>query len=346
MSTEIDKNNRWSAVQEILDGAENIIMSTHMNPDGDGLGSQLAMADYLESKGKKFTILNPSPVPEDLYFLSEYADFRHYDRQTQKHILAAADLAIIFDIGDYNRLGHLGEDLEELGIKLLSIDHHPHQEPNGFSHSVHDVTACATGYLIYDFLKYANGSMETISLEAAEGLYVALMTDTGSFRFNNTDAAAHEMAGELIRFGVRPYELYQQVYESAPMEKVKLLGAVLENIHLSAGGKLAWFIVTREMIKEAGASSTHVGGFTDTVRSVKGVEVAVMLHEIADNKTRLNFRSKGRVKIDDLARQFGGGGHPFAAGAVVRQTMDTTREAIIPATASEIKKQLSEGSQL
>ncbi|HIO75110.1 MAG TPA: bifunctional oligoribonuclease/PAP phosphatase NrnA, partial [Candidatus Marinimicrobia bacterium] len=323
MSTEIDKNNRWSAVQEILDGAENIIMSTHMNPDGDGLGSQLAMADYLESKGKKFTILNPSPVPEDLYFLSEYADFRHYDRQTQKHILAAADLAIIFDIGDYNRLGHLGEDLEELGIKLLSIDHHPHQEPNGFSHSVHDVTACATGYLIYDFLKYANGSMETISLKAAEGLYVALMTDTGSFRFNNTDAAAHEMAGELIRFGVRPYELYQQVYESAPVEKVKLLGAVLENIHLSAGGKLAWFIVTREMIKEAGASSTHVGGFTDTVRSVKGVEVAVMLHEIADNKTRLNFRSKGRVKIDDLARQFGGGGHPFAAGAVVRQTMDT-----------------------
>ena len=346
MSTEIDKNNRWSAVQEILDGAENIIMSTHMNPDGDGLGSQLAMADYLESKGKKFTILNPSPVPEDLYFLSEYADFRHYDRQTQKHILAAADLAIIFDIGDYNRLGHLGEDLEELGIKLLSIDHHPHQEPNGFSHSVHDVTACATGYLIYDFLKYANGSMETISLKAAEGLYVALMTDTGSFRFNNTDAAAHEMAGELIRFGVRPYELYQQVYESAPVEKVKLLGAVLENIHLSAGGKLAWFIVTREMIKEAGASSTHVGGFTDTVRSVKGVEVAVMLHEIADNKTRLNFRSKGRVKIDDLARQFGGGGHPFAAGAVVCQTMDTTREAIIPATASEIKKQLSEGSQL
>ena len=338
MSTEIDKNNRWSAVQEILDGAENIIMSTHMNPDGDGLGSQLAMADYLESKGKKFNILNPSPVPEDLYFLSEYADFRHYDRQTQKHILAAADLAIIFDIGDYNRLGHLGEDLEELGIKLLSIDHHPHQEPNGFSHSVHDVTACATGYLIYDFLKYANGSMETISLKAAEGLYVALMTDTGSFRFNNTDAAAHEMAGELIRFGVRPYELYQQVYESAPVEKVKLLGAVLENIHLSAGGKLAWFIVTREMIKEAGASSTHVGGFTDTVRSVKGVEVAVMLHEIADNKTRLNFRSKGRVKIDDLARQFGGGGHPFAAGAVVCQTMDTTREAIIPATATEIKK--------
>ena len=242
MSTEIDKNNRWSAVQEILDGAENIIMSTHMNPDGDGLGSQLAMADYLESKGKKFTILNPSPVPEDLYFLSEYADFHHYDRQTQKHILAAADLAIIFDIGDYYRLGHLGEDLEELCIKLLSIDHHPHKEPNGFSHSVHDVTACATGYLIYDFLKYANGSMETISLEAAEGLYVALMTDTGSFRFNNTDAAAHEMAGELIRFGVRPYELYQQVYESAPVEKMKLLGAVLENIHISAGGKLAWFI--------------------------------------------------------------------------------------------------------
>tara|TARA_B000000460_G_scaffold95123_1_gene66520 strand:- start:205 stop:1239 length:1035 start_codon:yes stop_codon:yes gene_type:complete len=344
MSSDNNGNNRWSVIKDLVDGAENVILSTHMNPDGDGLGSQLAMAHYLESQGKTATILNPSPVPEDLHFMMEYADFRHYDRDNHKHYLAQANLAIIFDIGDYGRLGYLGEDLLECKMKTISIDHHPHEDLNGFSHSVHDVSACATGYLVYDFLKYANGSDLNISETVANGLYVALMTDTGSFRFNNTDARAHEMASDLIRSGVKPYDLYQQVYESMPMEKVKLLGTVLEDIHLSAAGRLAWFTITREMIKDAGASSGHVGGFTDNVRSVKGVEVAVMIHEIADNKTRLNFRSKGKVKIDGLARQFGGGGHPFAAGAVVKQSLVTTREAIIPATVSEIEKQLGKGS--
>ena len=344
MSSGNNGNNRWSVIKDLLDGAENVILSTHMNPDGDGLGSQLAMAHYLESHGKTATILNPSPVPEDLHFMMEYADFRHYDRENHNNYLAMADLAIILDIGDFGRLGYLGEDLLECKMKTISIDHHPHEEPNGFSHSMHDVSACATGYLIYDFLKFANGSDLNISENVANGLYIALMTDTGSFRFNNTDADAHEMASELIRSGVKPYDLYRQVYESMPIEKVKLLGAVLEDIHLSAAGRLAWFTVTREMIQDAGASSGHVGGFTDTVRSVKGVEVAVMIHEIADNKTRLNFRSKGKVKIGDLARQFGGGGHEFAAGAVVKQTLSTTREAIIPATVSEIEKQLGKGS--
>ena len=126
MSSNNYKNNRWSAIKDLLDGAENVILSTHMNPDGDGLGSQLAMAHYLESHGKTATILNPSPVPEDLHFMMEYTDFRHYDRENHNNYLARADLAIIFDIGDYGRLGHLGEDLLECKMKTISIDHHPH----------------------------------------------------------------------------------------------------------------------------------------------------------------------------------------------------------------------------
>lgn len=336
-------NERWDPVRKLLDGAQDIILSTHINPDGDGLGSQLAMASYLMSHGKSCEILNPSPIPEDLTFLSDYADFLQYDRVMHKHHLANADLAVIFDIGEFDRLGRLGKDFIECRVKMLSIDHHPPQEPNGFFHSVHDVSACATGYLIYDYLKYVNGSVNDISEAAAKGLYTALMTDTGSFRFNNTSAAAHEMASELIRTGLKPYEIYEQVYESTPLEKVKLMGRALERIRLSAGGKLAWFTVTKEMIEETGASHQQVGGFTDTVRSIKGVEVAIMLHQLTEERTRVNFRSKGRVKIDDLARQFGGGGHPFASGAVVEQPMDITREAIIPAAVNEIQTQLREG---
>ena len=342
ISVNTNGQERWSAVKEMLDGAQNLILSTHMNPDGDGLGSQLAMASYLKNQGKKCTIFNPSPVPEDLQFLAEYADFKHYDRPSHKHMLPLADLAVIFDIGEYGRLGYIGEDLKETDLPILSIDHHPHRDPNGFSHFVHDVSACATGYLIYDFLKYANGSEVVLSEGAAKGLYVALMTDTGSFRFSNTDAAAHDMAGKLIQLGVKPHELYQEIYESMPMEKVKLLSACLENIRLACNGRLAWFTITRDMIADAGASNEHVGGFTDTVRSVKGVEVAVMIHELGDRRTRLNFRSKGRVTIDGLAREFGGGGHRFAAGAVVDQPLEVVREGIVPAGVAEIEKQLGE----
>lgn len=342
MTNNTNGQERWSYVKAMLDKAQNVILSTHVNPDGDGIGSELALASYLDQQGKKFTILNPSEVPDDIQFLAEYANFHHYDRLSHKHLLPLADLAIILDIGEFDRLGYLGKDLIETGLTTLSIDHHPHKESNGFSYAVHDVSACATGFLIYDFLKYAQDSTDMISIEAAKGLYVALMTDTGSFRFNNTDAAAHDMAGELIRLGVKPYELYQKVYESMPMQKMKLLGAALENIRLAGSGKLAWFTITREMIQDAGASKTHVGGFTDTVRSVKGVEVAIMIHELGDNRTRLNFRSKGRIKIDQLARQFGGGGHQFAAGAVVDQPIDVVREAIIPACVSEIEEQLGE----
>ncbi len=345
ITTSSNGQERWAVVKEMLDQANNLILSTHMNPDGDGIGSQLAMASYLQKQGKKCTIFNPSPVPEDLYFLTDYADIKHYDRPSHKHLLPLADLAIILDIGEYNRLGYIGQDLKETGLPLLSIDHHPHREPNRFSHAVHDVSACATGYLIYDFLKYATGSEVVLSEGAANGLYVALMTDTGSFRFSNTDAAAHDMAGALIKMGVKPHDLYQKIYESMPMEKVKLLGACLENIRLACNGRLAWFTITRDMIDEAGASNEHVGGFTDTVRSVKGVEVAMMIHELGDQRTRLNFRSKGRVTIDGLARQFGGGGHRFAAGAVVDQPLEVVREAIVPTGVSEIEKQLGEKAQ-
>ena len=342
MNNNVKTENRWSVIKDLIDKAENLILSTHINPDGDGIGSQLAMASYLKKEGKKFTILNPSSVPEDIQFLTDYADFSHYDRSSHKHLLPLADLAIIFDIGEYSRLGYLGEDLLEIDLDIVSIDHHPHKEPNGFSHTVHDISACSTGYLMYDFLKYVYGSAELLSREAAEGLYVALMTDTGSFRFSNTDADSHDMAAALIRLGAQPHELYQKVYESMPIEKIRLLGAALGKIHMAGHGKLAWFVITRDMISETGASKEHVGGFTDIIRSVKGVEVGIMIHELSDNKTRLNFRSKGRIKIDGLARKFGGGGHKFAAGAVVDKPLDIVRESIVTEAVLEIEHQLKE----
>ncbi|MEE9166049.1 MAG: bifunctional oligoribonuclease/PAP phosphatase NrnA [Candidatus Neomarinimicrobiota bacterium] len=340
-------DERWAEFHSLIGTAQTIVFSTHVEPDGDGLGSQVAMYQFLSLRGKKCRILNPSPLPDAYLFLSDLAPFEYYDRASHAHWLEHVDLAVIFDSGSYKRLAQLGEDLRRLTVPTFSLDHHPHPNPNGFVYTLHDVSACATGYLLYEYMKYATarwGGDDGLTKEIAEGLYVALMTDTGSFRFNNTSAGAHQMASELIRLGIRPYDLYQRVYESTPVERILLMADSLETVRLTGGGKLAWFTVTREMIKKVGARPEYVSGFTDVVRSIRGVEVAVMVHELTGDSCRVNFRSKGRVRIDMVARRMGGGGHPFAAGTTVQMGLEQAVEYVVSNTLRELESQMANGS--
>ncbi len=337
--------NRWSDIHQLIQGADRILLSTHVNPDGDGLGSEVALYYWLKKQGKDCRILNPSGLNDEYQQVFDFTKFEEYDRAAHKDWLISVDLAIIFDIGEFNRLQELGEDINELNLTTVSIDHHPHRNPNGFMYTVHDLSASATSYLIYEYMLYAAdqaGEELTLGREEAEGLYVALMTDTGSFHYSNTTPEAHEMAGKLISQGVEPYELYTAIYESSPVERLRLLGAALETIKITADGKLAWFTVTRDMMWRTGAKSEHIGGFTDMVRSVKGAELALMFHEQGDERCRINFRSKGKVKINSLARKLGGGGHEFAAGATIQISLDEAISKIVPQVEAEIKAQLAE----
>lgn len=338
-------NDRWNETNNLIERAQRIVCSTHVNPDGDGLGSQLALYSFLKDLGKQCRILNPSPLPEEYHFLSDYSDFAAYDQTAHRSWLKEADLAIILDIGAFSRLETLGEDLKTFRIPILSIDHHPHLSPDGFVHFIHDVTACATGYLVHEYIKYVNhrlGRSNGLKTEIAIGLYVAIMTDTGSFRFSNTSAETHEMAGELIRGGVNPSEIYERVYESSPVERIRLMVAALETVQVEGDGHLAWFVVTRRMMAETGSKPEHAAGFTDTVRSIRGVEVAVMIREVSDRQCKVNFRSKGRVRIGGLARRLGGGGHAFAAGATVDLPLEQAVDRVVSSSLSEIKSQFQE----
>ena len=329
--------NRWSEIDNLINHSQNILLSTHMNPDGDGLGSQLALSNYLNKKNKKYKIFNPSLVPNDLSYLNDYEKFNQYDNYIHENELKNFDLAIILDIGDFKRLGNLANDLIVNKIKTISIDHHPHKEEKYFNHVIHDTSVSSTGYLIYEFLNLKN----ELDLKSASGLYLAIMTDTGSFSYTNTDSKTHKMASHLIELGLDTYEIHKKVYQSVPYEKLKLLGKILQNINFNLNGKLAWFIIDEDMLESTGSNIEHLGGFTDTIRSIKGVEVAIMFHEYSKFKTRINFRSKGNVKIHKLAQTFGGGGHPFASGAMVNQSISTAREAIVSVAISEINEQIS-----
>jgi phosphoesterase RecJ-like protein len=165
--------------------------------------------------------------------------------------------------------------------------------------------------------------------EMATGIYTAIMTDTGSFRYNNTTAKSHLAAIACMEAGVNTSQIYQQVYENNSRQRVTLLGLILSSLHFELDGEVAWFTIDGNLLKKAGAGPEDVDGFTDFVRSVRGVEVAIMFFEKSDGTCRINFRSKGRYTINQLAKEFGGGGHAFAAGAVVHAPLKETLPKVL-----------------
>ncbi|MFQ6614326.1 MAG: bifunctional oligoribonuclease/PAP phosphatase NrnA [Fidelibacterota bacterium] len=327
----------WQHSKTIIEGAERILLTTHENPDGDGLGTATAMAGYLKTVNQTFRILIPSDVPYEYSFLNSEQQIRRYQPEQDLPWLKNVDLAIVFDVGDYLRLRRLGEDIRSLGISTMNIDHHPHPADNPFTYNVVDTAAAATGEMIYKFFRTLG--IETLNREMAIGIYTAIMTDTGSFRYNNTTAQSHLAAIACMKAGINTAQIYQQVYENNSRQRVALLGLILSSLRFELDGEIAWFTIDADLLKRAGAEPEDVDGFTDFVRSVRGVEVAIMFFEKPDGTCRINFRSKGRYTINQIAKTFGGGGHAFAAGAVVNAPLEETISNVMAHVTSDLPRQ-------
>ena len=200
-----------------------------------------------------------------------------------------------------------------------------------------DLKAASTGDMVYDYIKTVrNGN---ITKTMAEGIYTAVMTDTGCFRYSNTDSHCHNIAIECIEVGVDTTSLYQRIYESSSQARVALLGNILRDIHYELDGVFAWFVIDQKMMDDAKATNADVEGFSDFVRTIRGVEVAMMVKENADGSCRLNFRSKGKYKINGVASELGGGGHQFAAGAIVNESIGGLLSSAVEKTKSAIMTQ-------
>ncbi len=332
----------WKLVHNLVNNAARIVISTHENPDGDGLGCSSAMRSYLDSIGKDSRILSPSPLPDDYQFLAEAKAYDLFDTAQHGDWLSKVDLAIIFDVGDYRRLGAIGPLLKEQGTPMINIDHHAHTTNGFFDYNFIDLDAAATGEMIYDFFKLVYP--EKLTPAIAEGLYAAILTDTGSFRYSNTNIRCHEVAIECIRSGIKPHKIHQQVYESSSIARIRLLGLILNSLQFERGGELAWFKIDRAMLSASDATQSDVEGFTDFIRTIKGVEVALMVFQNGSDTCRINFRSKGHYSIHRAAQQLGGGGHPFAAGAVIPGTLNTVIPRVLEVTQAEMEKQNTAGN--
>lgn len=308
-------------------------MSTHINADGDGCGSESALARLLGQMGIRAKIVNPTPWPEMYRFLLG-TDVRDESEDGSK-ALADVDVLMVLDIADVKRLGSLAEAVRGLKVPKLVIDHHvPSDEPPS-DQIVADTSACATGELIFDFATVLG--LE-ITPAIAMSLYVAILTDTGGFRFANTSARCLAIAGQLLAAGVEPEEMYRRLYASLPIGRLHLLRDALATLEVDPEYGLSWISVASGAAEQYGLRAEDLEGIAEHPRSIGGTKMALFFRDLGHNRVKVSFRSTGSVDVNAFARQFGGGGHARAAGALITGNLEEVRHAVVAAAREYLGK--------
>lgn len=305
--------------QTVLDSllaAERVVISTHIRPDGDALGSQIALGLFLRKLGKRVTLLNADPPPRNLEWLLDFAEVTTFTGALkQLRAIAEADALVVVDTGSEERLGSLGPTVRGAAAPKLLIDHHP--SPEGwFDRQLLRIDAAATGEIVYDLIALHDPAL--IDAGIASALYVAIMTDTGSFRYGSTTARTHRIAADLLERGdLRPETIHLAIFDTRQMSGLRLLARALDSVTPVYDGQVAYVVVSLDMLRGAGAHSEEAEGIVGYPLSLEGVRAVVMFLETPSG-IKCSFRSKGEVAVNGWARAFGGGGHRNAAGAYVR----------------------------
>jgi phosphoesterase RecJ-like protein len=325
MSRELRAASR--AALELFRWAERVVITTHVQPDGDGIGSEVALAHWLGSQGKAANILNPHSAPRRFDFLLKDILAPGFEPETAERLLGPADVLAVLDISVPARLGPLEPHVRAYAGEIVVIDHH--LGPTGFRGvDCRDTTAAATGELLHDLLVEWGAE---ITSEMATALYAAIAYDTGGFRYSNTTARTHQAAADLIGHGADIQEINQRVFESVTPTRARLLSRVFGEFHLEEGGRLAWIALSSDLMKEAGAEAEDVEGVVEALRSLEHVEMAILFKESERGATKVSFRSAGEVDVSRLAGQFGGGGHKNAAGAFLKRPLGVVVAEVLAA---------------
>lgn len=294
-------------ILEQLARSQRPLILSHANPDGDTIGSALALCHRLQRLGKQPTAGCADPIPAEFDFLPDVQKFV----QTRP---ANTDLIICVDSSSSDRFGNMLDDRTD--IPLLNVDHHITNSGFGDYNYVIGETA-ATANLIADLLDRMDLEMNA---DEALCLYTALFTDTGGFRYESSDAESHRMAARFLELGVDPWAVTVAVYESIPWRKVELYRRCLAGIQLCKDGTIACMHVTLQDMQQAGATGADTDGFINYARSIRGVELAIFLREEEPGLFKVSFRSKGRIDVSQICARFGGGGHRNAGGFLLRET--------------------------
>ena len=319
--------DRRAAIEALLPElapGRRVAISTHLNADGDGCGSESALARLLSARGLVPRIVNPTPWPEMFQFL--LGD--DVDDQTKRgsKALKELDLMVVLDISDVKRLGVLTESVRALSCPKLVIDHHIASDEPAGTIAVSDTTACATAELVYDLAIVAGWE---VTAPIARSLYTGMLTDTGGFRFSNTSPRCLAVAAQLLACGVDPEDMYTRIYASAPAGRVRLMADVLGTLQVDDALGLSWLSMQSDALETHGVRAEDLDGIVEHARSIAGTRMALFFRDLGHGKVKVSFRSTGGTDVNAFARQFGGGGHAKAAGALLAGSLSEVRDTVV-----------------
>lgn len=316
----------WSPFVDLV-RCQRLLLTTHVRPDGDGLGSMLALADALEARDKHVSMVVASSLPPRYDFMDPEHRIQRFSAPTPEH--SAAEAVLVLDTGTWNQLGDFGAFLRATTARKLVIDHHVTQDELGATRLV-DVAAEATGRLVYEAIR-ALGMKP--SARAANNLFVALAMDTGWFRHNNTTPRTFELAAELVACGAQPTILYEHLFEKSTLARQKLTGLVLSRLQTVENGLVAHSEIRKDDYAATGAVTQDSEDLINYTRGIAGVEVGLLFMEQPRGGIKVSFRSRSRVDVAKLAQGFGGGGHKLASGATLETSLDDAKQRVLAATA-------------
>ncbi len=321
----------FSSIIQLVRTHHRFAITTHVNPDGDALGSEIGLAEWLISIGKTVRIFNHSATPYNYKFLDvENPILEQFDEKKHAAILKAVDVIFVLDVNDPTRTRSLGNFLQNTSQHVVVIDHHLNPKPFATEYYI-DVDACSTGELIMRFIAEAQPPLGgTITPKAAIALYAAIMTDTGSFKFPRTTSTIFRLCADLLDLGADPVRIYNEIYNTSPPGRLELVRDALNSLEYHYNGQMAFQCILQSQIVAANTDEEDVDGLVQFPFQVKGIVLSVFLLELKEG-WKVSTRSKDDVSAANFAKTFGGNGHFHAAGARVPESrsLEEMKRAII-----------------
>ncbi|OGC06660.1 hypothetical protein A2526_04710 [candidate division WOR-1 bacterium RIFOXYD2_FULL_36_8] len=313
----------FQAMKSIISQSKSVIIVCHVDPDGDTLGSMLAMGRILGDMGLDVLMYSPDGVPPSYLFMPGSENIMTHAPKKEFDLMVTVDASGIDRIGQSKIIAH----------KILNIDHHPDNTNFGDVNCVEQLSS--TAEIVY---KIAKEFFIKITPQIAIPLYVGIMTDTGSFRFPNTKPTTFLVAKELVENGANPSYLADNIYNTKTIEAIRVCNAAFSRLKHTDDRKVVWTNITREMIIDSGAKADDFTGIIDHLRTIKGIEVALLFREDKNGKIKVNFRSKGKVNVSEIAHECGGGGHILAAGCELDMSMEEAQTKVLNLVKSALEK--------
>lgn len=325
----------FSKLGRIIEKNNSFILTTHVNPDADAIGSEIALYLILKELKKNVYIINHSQTPYNLKFLDIENKIEKYDPLKHYELFDKIDVLIAVDFNRADRTVSMKDKLDSFnGIKIC-IDHH--QDPENFvDYMFADEKYCATGHIIYDLI--LNTNLIMLNHQIAYSIYAAIMTDTGSFRFERTTTEIHLVAAELLKYNVQPNEVYDKIYDQSKFSKIKLMGRALNTMQLyGVNNQIGYMKLMQEDFILTEAFESDTDSFVNYSLSVEGVKIGILFIELKEG-FKVSFRSKGKIPVNQLASEFNGGGHINASGARI---LDSNINDMLPVILNKAEKYLN-----